>query len=55
MLLTKPLHVQTVKAITMIGLLQSKVHGKEAGIEWSRRELRIREELQVCCTYADVC
>ena len=30
----------------MIGLLQSKVHGKEAGIEWSRRELRIREELQ---------
>ena len=39
-------HLQTVKAITMIGLLQSKVNGKEAGIEWSRRELRIREELQ---------
>ena len=39
-------HLQTVKAITMIGLLQSKVNGKEAGITWSRRELRIREELQ---------
>ena len=39
-------HLQTVKAITMIGLLQSRINGKEAGIEWSRRELRIREELQ---------
>jgi len=39
-------HLQTVKAITMIGQLQSRINGKEAGIEWSRRELRIREELQ---------
>eukprot|EP00287_Rhodomonas_sp_CCMP768_P030583 CAMPEP_0202837834 /NCGR_PEP_ID=MMETSP1389-20130828/47269_1 /ASSEMBLY_ACC=CAM_ASM_000865 /TAXON_ID=302021 /ORGANISM="Rhodomonas sp., Strain CCMP768" /LENGTH=110 /DNA_ID=CAMNT_0049513981 /DNA_START=22 /DNA_END=350 /DNA_ORIENTATION=+ len=30
----------------MIGLLQGKLHGKEASIEWYRRELRIREELQ---------
>jgi len=39
-------HLQTVKAITMIGLLENKVHGQEASIDWYRKELRIREELQ---------
>lgn len=39
-------NLQTVKAITMIGLLQRKINGEEAGLEWKRKELRIREELQ---------
>mmetsp|Transcript_54216 Transcript_54216/g.128798 ORF Transcript_54216/g.128798 Transcript_54216/m.128798 type:complete len:297 (+) Transcript_54216:697-1587(+) len=39
-------HLETVKAITMIGLLENKVHGQEASIDWYRKELRIREELQ---------
>eukprot|EP00291_Cryptomonas_curvata_P003159 CAMPEP_0172198152 /NCGR_PEP_ID=MMETSP1050-20130122/27914_1 /TAXON_ID=233186 /ORGANISM="Cryptomonas curvata, Strain CCAP979/52" /LENGTH=1062 /DNA_ID=CAMNT_0012874913 /DNA_START=148 /DNA_END=3333 /DNA_ORIENTATION=- len=39
-------HLQTVKAITMIGLLERKLGREEAGIEWYRKELRIREELQ---------
>ena len=39
-------HLQTVKAITMIGLLENKVNGQEASIDWYRKELRIREELQ---------
>ena len=39
-------HLQTVKAITMTALLETKLNGEEAGIEWFRKELRIREELQ---------
>jgi hypothetical protein len=31
----------------MIGLLERKLGREEAGIEWYRKELRIREELQV--------
>jgi len=38
--------LQTVKAITMIGVLQKELNGEEAGLEWNRKELRIREELQ---------
>eukprot|EP00292_Cryptomonas_paramecium_P033697 CAMPEP_0113694008 /NCGR_PEP_ID=MMETSP0038_2-20120614/20014_1 /TAXON_ID=2898 /ORGANISM="Cryptomonas paramecium" /LENGTH=968 /DNA_ID=CAMNT_0000616209 /DNA_START=50 /DNA_END=2952 /DNA_ORIENTATION=- /assembly_acc=CAM_ASM_000170 len=39
-------HLQTVKAITMIALLERKLGREEAGIQWYRKELRIREELQ---------
>ena len=36
-------HLQTVKAITMIALLERKLGREEKGIEWYRKELRIRE------------
>jgi hypothetical protein len=48
-------HLQTVKAITMIGLLKRKLHGEQAGIEWYRKELRIREELQGEVRHVYVC
>ena len=45
-------HLQTVKAITMIALLERKLGREEAGIEWYRKELRIREELQARSIHA---
>jgi len=39
-------HLETVKAITMIGTLLHRLQGVQAGMEWKRKELKIREELQ---------
>lgn len=39
-------HLETVKAITMIGKLLHRMQGAQAGLEWYRKELKIREELQ---------
>ena len=39
-------HLETVKAITMIGTLLHRLQGAQAGMEWYRKELKIREELQ---------
>ena len=44
-------HLQTVKAITMIALLERKLGREEKGIEWYRKELRIREKLQATHTH----
>eukprot|EP00960_Hanusia_phi_P048286 758857-Hanusia_phi.AAC.6 len=38
--------LETVKAITMLGTVSSKLKGPEAAIEWSKKEVQIREEVQ---------
>jgi hypothetical protein len=39
-------HLESVKAVTMIGTLLHRLQGAQAAMEWYRKELKIREELQ---------